>query len=244
MNTYSKNTGVYLGRDAGKDIHSSIRRAKYSVKIVSPYLSPQYVKELVHLARKGTKVTLITSDRLEQSEPHHKYGEPFYHQDLIKQKRITDEKTERRRSEGLKYSCIAFFILFFLAFFPSVASPTLAILSGLCVFPILYFYQIRIYKYSYYPIFKIKVFSSYDIQKNAYLIHSKIFVIDDKIAYLGSTNFTYHGFVKNYESAVRITDRDAIKSISKEVTDLFYNKYLPCWDIQEWGRKLYDEPPH
>ena len=68
MYTKSKYTGIYIGRNAGKYIDESLDNAKQRVKIVSPFLAPQYIKKLVHLKERGVEVTLITSDELEESK--------------------------------------------------------------------------------------------------------------------------------------------------------------------------------
>ena len=53
MKTFSNKDEIYIGREAGKEIHERIRGAKKSVKIVSPYLSPDYMKDLIRLHEKG-----------------------------------------------------------------------------------------------------------------------------------------------------------------------------------------------
>ena len=67
MDTFSSKNHIYIGREAGKEIHQAIKNAKKSVKIVSPYLSPDYLKDLVSLHKKGVKITLITCDKIEAS---------------------------------------------------------------------------------------------------------------------------------------------------------------------------------
>ena len=46
MITSSNRNHIYIGREAGKEIHEKIKNAKKSVKVVSPYLSPDYIKDL------------------------------------------------------------------------------------------------------------------------------------------------------------------------------------------------------
>lgn len=248
MYTDSKYAEVYIGRKAGRDIHDSIENAMHSVKIVSPFLTPQYIKELVHLKEKGVDITLITSDNLEESKIYQRYREHFSHKDVIRQERKTDENALGKRNKSMKLatyvSMISLFILLFGVFFGFLF---LAIgVLGVCL-SIIWLYvsfDTKIYNYVYHPLFKFKVFFSNKYEKDAYLIHSKIYVIDDKIAFLGSTNFTYTGFVKSYESAIKIRDWNAVKSISREVENLFNNTDLHYRNIQEWGKQIYPEPPH
>jgi len=72
-------------------------------------------------------------------------------------------------------------------------------------------------------------------------IHSKIYLIDDKIAYMGSLNFTSSGTKHNYETRIRTEDASAIKEIKDEFYQLMNNFHLPERDIQRWGRELYVE---
>jgi len=39
---------------------------KHLGKIVSPYLSPDYIKELINLNNRGIKITLITCDDIKE----------------------------------------------------------------------------------------------------------------------------------------------------------------------------------
>ena len=78
---------------------------------------------------------------------------------------------------------------------------------------------------------------------SSFYMHSKIYIIDDEIAYLGSFNFTTSGVKKNFESRTRITERAVVNDLSILVDQLFHNNkdnyYL---DIQKWGKNLYPEP--
>ena len=74
---------IYIGKGAGKKLLSDIRNARKSVKIVSPYLSPFLITELINFKKRNLKVELITTDNIEDF-----YGnlEKNIHQ-LIKQNR-------------------------------------------------------------------------------------------------------------------------------------------------------------
>ena len=73
-------------------------------------------------------------------------------------------------------------------------------------------------------------------------IHSKIYLIDERIAYLGSLNFTVSGTKHNYETRVRITDSIALREISDEFDQLMNHSHLPECNTQIWGQQLYTEP--
>ena len=82
MRTFSNKDSIYIGKEAGKEILSEIKNAKKSVKIVSPYTSPDYIKELISLHKKGVDVTLITCDKITESS----YSD-FRVSDLIKKEK-------------------------------------------------------------------------------------------------------------------------------------------------------------
>jgi len=224
------------------EIAEEIMKAKKSVKIVSPYLTPSYVEDLLKLANKGINITLITSNEIEKDNSG-EYSN-LSDTDLIKQKRITNKESKKERDKGMLLSGIGLG-LSFLIFIISHSVP-LVIVSIISLIALLYFYKMRIYSYSYYSPIKLKVVPNeyYDRKKGKYFLHSKIFVIDDKIAFVGSVNYTYKAFRSNYETITRIKTYQAVEEISKEVDRLFYDKSLYSKPINEWGEELYDEKPY
>ena len=91
-------------------------------------------------------------------------------------------------------------------------------------------------KTEYETIFRIKVFDSKSGIKpwSTELIHSKIYVIDNEIAFVGSVNFTYSGFKTHYETTIKVNDKKAVSDISQEVEDLYNSKDLKVKEIAEW----------
>jgi phosphatidylserine/phosphatidylglycerophosphate/cardiolipin synthase-like enzyme len=81
----------------------------------------------------------------------------------------------------------------------------------------------RIYHYTYKQLFPFKVFISPNNGNsfNKTFIHSKIYVIDDEIAYMGSLNFTGKGIKDNHETRIRTADPNAVAKIVEEVNDIF-----------------------
>ncbi len=59
------NCDLYIGKGAGKNLLNDINSASESVKIVSPYLSPFLIKELIGLSKRNINIELITTDKLE-----------------------------------------------------------------------------------------------------------------------------------------------------------------------------------
>ena len=237
MRTFSDKDEIYIGKDAGTELLQSIKNAKASVKIVSPYLSAAYIKELFYLHKKGVKITLITCDKLiDNSSSSYSDFSAF---DLIEKKKIQN-KNFSRQSGARIISFFIFLALLVMAFSLSIffqlflyLSFVLLIISLVILVSI---FKIKQCITGYVPIFRIKVFDSSSGQKpySTELIHSKIFVIDDNVAYLGSMNFTYCGFKKHYETIIKISSQNAVKDISREVEDLYNSKILREKPPKEW----------
>lgn len=243
---------IYIGKGAGAKLLRDITNANKSVKVVSPYLSPALVKELIYLYSKGIDVLLITSDNIE--DYYGTYEKNIYK--LIRQEQIVDKEAESVRnrwidsSKYLLFSIIgiAMFLLFSAYFYREIK-----LLYGIIPIVILIFIRElfrskiktkQIYRYKYHQLFPFKVYVSpehVDTYKNIF-IHGKIYIIDDEIAYMGSLNFTASGTKENYETRIRTTDPEAMKMIVKEFDDLFFYSGLPERDIQYWGSQLYKEP--
>jgi phosphatidylserine/phosphatidylglycerophosphate/cardiolipin synthase-like enzyme len=235
MKTKSTNDSIYIGRGAGKEIHESIRNAQNSVKIVSPYLSGDYLKDLIHLHKKGANVTLITCDKIEES----RYSD-FRVSDLIKTNKFHDEKAERLKKILLRFS-IWIFIFSVLPVVFGFVFPFLFVLGGIMFFlgiiPLIYSIIVSEYNYKYEPIFRIKVFDSYSGKnpRSTELIHSKIFVIDEETAFIGSANLTYSGFKTHYETVIKVEDARAVKDISEEIERLYASQDLRIKPVEEWA---------
>ena len=235
---------LYIGRNAGKELLEDIHNAKKSVKIISPYLSATYVEQLIEVKEKGVDVSLITADKVETDN----YSE-FTLTDIIKQKVHVDENALQERKTLLHYlfGGIGFsFLLLFFGLFVSSKIFFLFFLFILITAVIGYLYlNKRTYSYSYYPVFDLKVFFSQycdEEQKNDFLVHAKVYIVDDKVAYLGSVNFTYSGIVNSFESIVRIDNKNKVEYLVQEYKKLFHSRRLKSKDVQEWGKELYPEP--
>lgn len=198
MNTPSNNNDIYIGRQAGKEIHKSILSAKSCVKIVSPYLSPDYIQDLIFLHKKGIKITLITCDSIESNQ----YSK-FKPSDLVIKEKVEDYSSAKSKS---------FLAKILRLLFPPIPN------------------------YNYKPLFDIKVFDSSTGKnpRSTELIHSKIYLIDNKIAFLGSANLTYSGFKTHYETTIKVSDPSAIQDISTEIDSLYNSTELKSKPIKEW----------
>lgn len=242
---------IYIGKNAGAKMLQDIRNAKKNVKIVSPYLSPFLIKELIYLHSKGIKIRLITSDEIEDF-----YGYDKNIHKLIIQQRHIDEKAKQKRNDLISLSGMLLFSMIV------VALLLIALMYFLSNFKFAYGFVIialmflvrdsvakkikktKIYHYTYKQLFPFKVYVSPSHGNSVHktFIHSKIYIIDDEIAYLGSLNFTGSGVKDNHETRIRTTDPNAVAKIIEEMKEMFYHSDLPERDIRFWGSQLYDEP--
>lgn len=250
---YSENAAcdIYIGKEAGDDLLKDIRLARKSVRIVSPYLSPALITQLIYLRKRNVEVELITADRIEDYKNGHEKN--IYQ--LIEQNRSVNHhaiaKRDRWRENVRKSYFVSASILIatilcgiyieqaylFYGFFPVLASVLLSEHFRRKVI------NTRIYSYTYSQLFPFKVYlTHYDNEPSDTRIHSKIYLIDDRIAYLGSLNFTASGTKFNHETRIRTEDPKAVRKIQEEFFDLMHYAGLPEKDIQQWGRQLYTEP--
>lgn len=245
------NCDIYIGKGAGAKLLKDIRNAEKSIKIVSPYLSPGLISELISLRKRNLEVELITTDKIEDF-----YGE--YEKNinkLIIQNKKTDLDAVEKREKWKKNCKILKYLNFgLLAILIGIAYSFRDIKIAFGLIPIIITYSIirlykikikdkRIYSYWYSKLFPFRVYTKSDTtNSNNTFIHGKIYLIDDQIAYLGSLNFTSSGTKYNYETRIRTTDPNAIKEIKEELYQLLNNSNLPERDIQHWGKKLYEEP--
>lgn len=246
------NTDIYVGTGAGTKLIRDIENTEKSIKVISPYLSPSYIEKLISLRNTGIEVSLITTDLLEDfSDNRNLYK-------LIKQNRITIEPAKAKRDFLIK---LKNWMMIFASVIPIIFLADLILdhtpkIAYLFLFTTLYCLSIwflhskisklKIYNYSYQTLFPIKIFlapSQKDhFNHSTFFIHSKIYVIDDKIAYMGSLNFTKSGFETNFENRFRFTDKNVIQGINEMYSDLLISSENSSLEIEQLARRIYREP--
>lgn len=100
------NCDIYIGKGAGKKLLEDVRNAERSVRVVSPYLSPFLIKELIKLKKRNIEVELITSDDIEDY-----YGN--YEKNITKlilQNRNTIDEAVEKRSKWKKIFKLLFIL--------------------------------------------------------------------------------------------------------------------------------------
>lgn len=248
---------IYIGKAAGTIIVDEIMAAKKSVKVISPYLSPFLVSVLVEKKAKGIDVQLITSDDIED----YKERENKNIYKIIQQKEHVDEAKSKLKMYYLiatmslaLFAFIAAFMLlnnyedYTLKKFLTVLVIFLGLVSVARMF-FKWYKELIPLTYSYKLFFPVRVYKSYlknikkatNRSKDTFLtIHTKMYIIDDEVAYLGSSNFTSSGTTFNHESRIKLTDKVAIEKLNDEFEDLMTNTFYQCLEMDEWGRELYE----
>jgi len=242
---------IYIGKGAGKKLMEDMQNARKSIKIISPFLSPFLIKELINSKNRGVDIELITVDGIED------YKDPSYKNiyQLIRQHRRTDEKAQNKRNRWRKIAnllLVGIVMLTITTFFLFIYLKDTRILYGVILILLLLFVRYvykknikkkRIYYYSYSQLFPFKVYMSPEKHPHSdTFIHGKIYIIDEAIVYLGSLNFTASGTKYNYETRIRTTDLETVKKVRDEFYNLFHYSEIPEIDLQLWGRSLYKEP--
>jgi len=134
------NCDIYIGKGAGKKLLEDISNAKKSVKVISPYLSPSLINELIRLHSKGLKISLITNDNIED---YYRDSEKNIYK-LIIQKSIVDDNAQKIRNKWINLEEIlryTFFGLLAILVFTLFLFKTPKLLFIL--FPILLLFLIR-----------------------------------------------------------------------------------------------------
>ncbi|MCF6346993.1 MAG: phospholipase D family protein [Flavobacteriaceae bacterium] len=245
------NCDIYIGKGAGKKLMHDIDNAQHSVKILSPFLSPFLVKKLIDLHHKGVSVQLITTDTIEDF-----YGDRKRNvHELISQHTHVDREARALRNKWKKIRRVLYWLAISLTagMIYLVYQYNDVRTYGLIIPIILLFLGVQvlrskiqkkgIFSYTYKQLFPFKVVISPDkFDYDGMYLHSKIYIIDDRIAYLGSLNFTGSGTKKNYETRIRLSSSEVVQKIVEEFNHLLLNEQLPELSIQDWGQQLYKEP--
>lgn len=245
------NCDVYIGQGAGTMVKKYLNNAKESVKIVSPYLNPELVEKLIKLKRKGRDISLITNTEIEDfygSVPKRNIYELINQVRTINKDAVRQQEKYKDTSMILLY-IIGGFILLLLGLysFTSEAEVAFCLVPTLVLLLVYNMYRskaknTKIYNYHYEKLFPFKVFLPDSYSRKSFTVHSKIFIIDNKTAFIGSLNFTKNGFKNNHETRVKIKDQIVINKINDEFNALFNNPNIKEADIQKIGSRLYTEP--
>lgn len=241
---------VYLGQNSGNQLSDDLLSAKSEVLIVSPYIDEIKLNDLINLKNKNINVRLAFSSlRKEQNTQILRM--------LIQQNRETNMYRKDQKLKLInRYQIISIITLcigialFFYSLFEnfSLSKRLFLFVSGGALFYAFYYfnklkgitYKMPIYKYNYSEKINFKYLRA--LGGDNMFIHSKIYVIDRKIAYLGSINFTNNGFTSNFETCIRITQKNKIEELV-EFLHTIYDDNLNFKKHETWflGKQAYTE---
>ncbi len=249
----SEGVEVFVGQNAGNQLNKDILNAKAEVLIISPYIDEVKLDDLIMLKNRNINVRLAFSDlRPEQ------YGSIL--RKLIHQNRVTDMKKKEKR-ESLKnlfflssviLLCLGISALVYFGFHlvDNLTNPNNFVALLVAIASLYGFFRcwekktevekMEIYTYHYSENLNFKY-----VRNNRYdnkFLHSKIYIIDRKVAYLGSLNYTKSGFTSNFESRIRITQQEKVNELVRFVHDIFEdNMNLKKHELFYLGRQVYSE---
>lgn len=244
---------VYIGQSCGKQLSLDIQNAKTEVLIISPYVDESKIDDLIRLQKKGINVKIAFSSlRPEQKRS--------VLRKLINQNQTTNVTAKERKEKyeklligfGIALLCLGIYSIYVIyrSHFEKNILNNYSLISLLC-FIGCYFTKkgidkvrkVNIYDYSYSENINFKYLRS--SQEKGMFIHSKIYVIDKKIAYLGSLNFTNNGFNSNFETRVRITKTDSINELIEFINLIFEDDYTFDYNKTWWlGPQVFSEPKY
>jgi phosphatidylserine/phosphatidylglycerophosphate/cardiolipin synthase-like enzyme len=253
QNNKNESIEVYVGQSSGKQLNSDILNAKNEVLIVSPYIDESKLDDLIRLKDRGVNVRLAFSDLRTNQKSN-------ILRKLVSQKRYTDEKFKEELLKKRKIFTIlsfSFLVLGFISLFFSVlnfekfdlVTISTFIITLLCFYG---FYKIdskkkdlaktNIYRYEYLKKINFKYLRNNFRSHDSMFIHSKIYVIDREIAYIGSMNYTNNGFTSNFETRVRITQLEKLKELAAFIHNIFDDEYnFKSHEIAFLGKQVYSE---
>lgn len=235
-NTADESVEVYIGQSAGKQLNKDILNAKKEVLIISPYIDESKIDDLIHLNNNGVNVQIAFSDLRQKQKSR-------ILKKLITQHRNTDESVKDKVSKKIKLfnilSIASLFIGTTLLIYAGLTfkefNVSLIILLLLSVAGVIGFQLFKnekkkiakttVYSYDYNKNIHFKYLRNNFKEYNKQFIHSKIYVIDRKVAYLGSLNYTNNGFTTNFETRVRITQSEKVDELVGFVQHVFNDDF-------------------
>ncbi len=98
----------------------------------------------------------------------------------------------------------------------------------------------KIYSYKYLKRLSFKIFLR-DNYRN--FLHSKVYIIDNQIAYLGSLNYTHSGTKHSIETRTKLTEPEVINKINSLFYEIWENQLnLTEYTWQDIVKDFYHEP--
>lgn len=244
LNLSVNNCLMYLGTNAGGNVYNDMLHAAQTVVVVSPFVSKENIELLLKKHQQGINVMLITSTNFEGNN-----GAKHIYRKLITQSQHTSVNKKRWRIVGMVFSYLLLLAGLFIGSYGEYINNTDYVWAftavPLSLLLIFLFNSLRVFTYSYTANMPFHVIASPyadSLTSNQVFVHSKIYVIDGNVAYLGTADFTKAGFSSHYETMFKITDSYTVSNIYHEINEIISDKSRLFRDINYIGSRIYPEP--
>ena len=220
-NTFLKDIScdIYAGKKAGIAVRATMKNAKKSITIIAPFLSGKMIGEEIFKAlNKNVQVKIISKDNERISQLGKFLLMVFY---IILSLAILEIFT----SFGFNVSFMR----------NSLSKNSFLILTILFSVFIVFFrdFILNNKKSSKFTYSKRENLKLHILDKD-YHLHSKIYIIDNKTAFLGSLNCTDTGFLLNHETCIKTADKSVIKHLNNVYKDLVKtSKPIPLRELKK-----------
>lgn len=227
---------IYVGKKAGISVRNAIRKARKSITVISPFLSGNMITEdIFDSLNKDVQVNIISKDN--------ERIYPFLQKNLYNQHAILG--FDKWIFLFGKFLLICFYTILSLAILEIFTSFIFDVSFTKNVIPlsknnffaltvilgiITFFLRKLVINNEFY--YSIRDNLNVHILDKNYNLHSKIYIIDNKVAFLGSLNFTDTGFLFNHETCIKTTDKSVIKHLNKTYKDLLKVKAIPLNELK------------
>ena len=238
---------LYIGRNCGRDLLDDIQQAKQSIDVVSPFLSKEKMVHLLNAQQNKVNVRLLMliepgHNRLTTSAILSTF---IYAKQHINRNKEKLRQLMLRISSSLLILVLLAFIIKLMIFMNSkfrhphstphkallffhyhwLYSLTLLGLILIIVGALRYFKQLPIFFYSYHEKLPVRLFDNHATKKKVNnatpMLHAKLFIIDERVAYYGSLNLTNAGCKRNIELLQKTTDKVLIQSLKRDIEHLY-----------------------
>ena len=207
-----------IGCSVGSELYHRMKEARERVLVVSPYLDERddhLLNCLLELRDRGVEVDFVT---MEDSVRKRGRLKTKTAKKLVSQNRDRDEAAVTRRRRGMLWSALSGSGAVGLAIGLNGLSPWAPL--GWFLMPVaaivFYIYWNRgIYRYKYaWTHSHTRILPShYQSDTECPLLHAKLYVIDSKVAFLGSLNFTRAGLFDNFETCIHVDKSDDVRDL-------------------------------
>ncbi len=252
---------IYIGSRAGEKLLNDIAAAERRIRIMSPYVSPREMQLLRDRAEQNCQVDCIATVDLQQFD---------WRQSETARNVIAQERTARPVVRAVFRSLatiaallaavaivalVMLFVRLELLLEVEAIQPLWVSIPGAIAGAIVTYSIARalpVYRHRYTRLFPVKFLVKQSTGTGGGeqsgggradptpFHHVKLYIIDERITYLGSLNFTDAGLQANVESRLRSTDSELAQQLSG-----YFDRVLATYpeaDVEWLGKRVYDEP--